>query len=629
MERCVVFLPTYNGESFISQTLDSIFLQSYDNYTVAIIDDGSQDRTIEIIEQYVNKYPGKITFSCNDYNLGVGQTLHKMFSKYQNLGTYLAMIGQDDIWDKNYLSEQITALKNKDGLVSFGKVNYIDDFSKKISRDIFRHEIIDKLDNKDFYIQMLSGCFLCAPSSVINLEKVDRNEFSAFWGYNNDRLQDYELWMRLILMGKILYTPKAICNYRQHTNNFSDNQKRITQGRLEFYSTLRRSLFSNEFLIFLKNLPNEEEQEHFLVRIVNALVNLVGYSSLLKILIIDFCEYLFTKGYYYESLDKTLRYYYEDFGVFSKAVKNEDLPIKIQAVVWGYIYDENIKYLRDNSKYFNVVTDLEATNYTNIVFIQADYIDHYINFTKLFDNFKRNQVIIFSKGDQQFSSTQKKYPNTLIIPDSCSKNKLDKIILSYIEDKTALMHYNSPIPNRLDYLYTEKVETTRVMITGDFTFVRRVRFVDSVVKAADFRIDGDLVENVINENNDWLFQDNQFGGELSITLEHPLALSNRIVVNNELYVANSIVFDNNEYVFVYKKLCFYNSNAYILPGVVAYYDMVSASNEYHNIVNSKGFKYFIKIRDFVNRSSIFRKIFELFDKVTRRVYKNSRIFRNK
>ena len=625
-DRCIVVLPTYNGEAYIQQTLDSVLSQTYDNYIIAIFDDASQDRTVEIVRQYEQEYPTKIKFKQNKHNLGVGRNLQKIYAAFKDEGKYLAMIGQDDIWDKDYLSEQIASLKKNDALVSFAKLVYIDSQSKKTSGKTFYHELINSLDAKDLYLKMMSGCFLSAPASVIDLGKLNRDDLVEFWGYNNDRLQDYEVWMHLILIGKIIYSPKAICNYRLHNDNFSNYQKRVTQGRLEFYSTLRRSLFSKEFLQFLRNLKNEQEQEEFLQKVLVNLQRLSAYTALLKVLIIDFCEYIFLKGFYFDSLDQVLRYYYEDFGVFSKAVKNGSIPAKIQAVVWGYIYDSNIKYLLENSNYFSLTTEVEQTNFTNMVFVQADYIEHYINYSKFFNNYSRNQVVIFCKGEPDYLAMKEKYSNALVLPDTMDQKKLDRTILSYVEDKTSLMHFNSPIPNRLDYLYVDNtIETQRIIIEGDFKFIRRIRFVDSVVEAAEFQIDGKIEENVLYENNDFLFEDNQYAGTLTILLEKPLSMNNRIVVNNELYVVKSVTMDDDGYSFVYKQLCFYNANAYVVPSIVNYSNLIQNNDEFQRLRNVKSYKYYTWSRNFFGRLSFLREIFSKIDKLIASIYHRVRI----
>ena len=112
-----ILLATYNGESYLSSQLDSIINQSCDNWKILIRDDGSKDRTLEIIEWYTKKYNNQI-FLIEDEkkNLGVCGNFSELLN--HSHADYAMFCDQDDIWFKNKI--KITFQKMKEMENTYG-----------------------------------------------------------------------------------------------------------------------------------------------------------------------------------------------------------------------------------------------------------------------------------------------------------------------------------------------------------------------------------------------------------------------------------------------------------------------------------------------------------------------------
>ena len=97
-----ILLPTYNGEKYLSQQLDSLLLQTYPNISITIRDDGSSDRTLSIISEYQSAYPDRIIIIDNPTmtNLGYMQNFWTLL-KSSNDSQYYAFCDQDDVWNSN------------------------------------------------------------------------------------------------------------------------------------------------------------------------------------------------------------------------------------------------------------------------------------------------------------------------------------------------------------------------------------------------------------------------------------------------------------------------------------------------------------------------------------------------
>ena len=100
-------MPSYNTGQFMSDSINSVLSQTYQNWELIIIDDCSTDNSIEIIKSY--KDP-RIKLLRNEKNSGAA--ISRNYGLREAKGRYIAFLDSDDIWLPNKLDEQITFMKN-------------------------------------------------------------------------------------------------------------------------------------------------------------------------------------------------------------------------------------------------------------------------------------------------------------------------------------------------------------------------------------------------------------------------------------------------------------------------------------------------------------------------------------
>ena len=101
-----VLVTSYNYEQYISQTLDSILKQTYKNYEVIIVDDGSTDNSISIINEYINKYKNFHLYQHKGHvNKGLPDSVKLGIEKSK--GDYIAFLESDDYWIDDALLERV------------------------------------------------------------------------------------------------------------------------------------------------------------------------------------------------------------------------------------------------------------------------------------------------------------------------------------------------------------------------------------------------------------------------------------------------------------------------------------------------------------------------------------------
>ncbi|OPJ59533.1 glycosyltransferase [Clostridium chromiireducens] len=618
MGKCSVLLPVYNGEKYIIKTINSILNQTYKDIEILIADDKSTDGTLSIVKELEKKFLDKIRVYENESNKGVGNNLYNLTKKVN--GKYIAMIGQDDIWENDYLRRQIEALEKERAIVAFGKVNYIDSEDIDIPDYVlFDHKQISSLNRRNLFFRLFKGNMLCAPSSVINLNEVNKDEVIKFWGYNNDKLQDYELWLFLSLKGDFIYNKQACCNYRIHNQNFSSAQTRIIQARHEFYATLRRVVFSNTFM---KTIEESNDKEMYITEFLGSLIYNMEFCRLLRILVIDYCEYMLNEGYEYNILKSTLAKYYNEIGMLNKVIALEGkLDKKISVVVCGNVdkfREEELKREPDN---FEISTNIEDINEETICITQSDSLEYMLNNKAFFNNATKNKVVILCKEEEE-SRLMQAYSNLLVVSRGNPKN-LRQLLINFVEDKTD-MYYSGYFNIRYKYdPFRIKNKSNIFLIENNDKIVRRVKFLTNInVKNISISTSNKIIDNIwAVTNNEWHIEDNNNTGDFYIRTKEELDIGMKIVINNEIYVLNSLIMnENNEIIPKYSIFSYYMSNPENESIYSVNNEYFTEINDYYRIVNSRSYKYQQKINNFIDRHNL-RKLMKWIDRKLTKLYR--------
>ena len=194
-----VLLPTYNGARFITKAIESVLKQSFNDFELIVINDGSSDYTPKIVEEFVHK-DSRVVFAKNGENLGIQKTLNKGLGLAK--GEYIARVDDDDEWvDRNKLSEQVAFLNENPEHVLVGTgVIMVDENRNELFR--FLQPTQDKLIRSRI---LFKSCF--THSSVLFRKESIMN----FGGYSEDEkhrhVEDYYLWLQLGNVGKLYNLP--------------------------------------------------------------------------------------------------------------------------------------------------------------------------------------------------------------------------------------------------------------------------------------------------------------------------------------------------------------------------------------------------------------------------------------
>ncbi len=228
MPAVSVVLPVYNGERYLSQALEGIFSQSFRDFEVIAVDDGSTDASRQILEarrdQIVilsqsNGGPAKAR------NLGVKNSS----------GNYLAFLDQDDVWYSRKLETQLEVfgVHPEVGLV-FSNMDLVDGEGR-----LLEPRWLDRIDeSKSFVGAFLSGHHGPSPSTV--LVKRELVEEAGLFDEDLIGLDDVALWFRLHRLAPFFYLDEPLVGRRVHASNLSWQRGRIEESWVIFLRRLRR-----------------------------------------------------------------------------------------------------------------------------------------------------------------------------------------------------------------------------------------------------------------------------------------------------------------------------------------------------------------------------------------------------
>ena len=212
-----ICLPTYNGEAYIEAALNSILDQSYTAFEVVIVDDGSTDRTLDLVCRVQDP---RLRVYQNQQRRGIPGNWNACIGLAR--GAYLCVFHQDDAMLPNNLARKMALLTSDPSLslvhsraetiIEAEAPTRFGEWMEKADTDFVRDGI------EYFRKLVLQDDCICAPTVIARREMVvAAGGFNEALGY----ACDYEMWMKLCVEGRVGFLHEALVQYRWHGNNAS------------------------------------------------------------------------------------------------------------------------------------------------------------------------------------------------------------------------------------------------------------------------------------------------------------------------------------------------------------------------------------------------------------------------
>jgi len=213
-----IIMPAYNAERTITFSIDSVLFQTYQDWELIIVDDGSFDSTVDIVNSAIEKEP-RIKLYINEKNLGVAQT--RNFGIKQASGEWIAFLDSDDCWHKDKLENQLQFMEKHSAQIGYTSTAYMNE-TGSVSGFVLRAE--RKLTYSKLLKRNLMSC-----SSVI----VSRDIMRPF--PEGTMHEDYVVWLWILKeVGYSYGLDEPLLMYRMSGNSKSGN--RIRSAKMIYHS---------------------------------------------------------------------------------------------------------------------------------------------------------------------------------------------------------------------------------------------------------------------------------------------------------------------------------------------------------------------------------------------------------
>lgn len=219
-ELVSIITPAYNAGKWINDCIKSVLQQTYKNWEMIIVDDNSQDNTLDIIKEF--EYDSRIKYIKNEMNLGVANSRNKAINNAQ--GRYIAFLDSDDIWHPEKLEKQLEFMNENHYEFSFTKYEMFYEGESKSNKVI---NIPNIITYHDYLKNTIIGCL-----TVI----IDRNKIPYF-SVQSGELEDVKTWMYLLKNGYNAYGLNDTLAYYRVSSNSASSDK--IKNALRYFRCLR------------------------------------------------------------------------------------------------------------------------------------------------------------------------------------------------------------------------------------------------------------------------------------------------------------------------------------------------------------------------------------------------------
>ena len=220
MPTVSVLMPVYNAEPYLAEAVESILGQTFADFELLIVDDGSTDRSRGMLERYAAR-DGRIRLRSRP-NTGYTVALNELLDMAG--AELLARMDADDVALPQRLARQVDYLGAHRDVVCVGTaVHFIDAAGR------FLREGHPGMDHEEIQHRALAGdCPLNHPSVMMR-----RAAVQSVGGYHPEfqPAEDLDLWLRLGEVGRLTNLPEVLLRYRQHARSFSEQYQRLQLER--------------------------------------------------------------------------------------------------------------------------------------------------------------------------------------------------------------------------------------------------------------------------------------------------------------------------------------------------------------------------------------------------------------
>lgn len=215
---------SYNHAPFVKQALESVFAQTYESIEIIVLDDGSNDHSVEEIKNAIGERNVQTVF--HSQNEGYTRTFNEGFA--MSSGDFVVDFALDDVMKPDFIQRSIDKFESspKQTGVVFSNADYINEQGEVIgnhNETLFRKGMLSSIPSGDVFEMMLRRYFICTPTMVIRREVLER-----LGGYDETlAYEDFDFWIRSGRYWEYAYLDEVLMQKRKLAQSMSNQRHRF------------------------------------------------------------------------------------------------------------------------------------------------------------------------------------------------------------------------------------------------------------------------------------------------------------------------------------------------------------------------------------------------------------------
>jgi len=232
-----VYISSYNHARYLPQTIDSVLSQSFQDFELLILDDGSTDNSHEVLSDYQQQYPDKIRYFWHEGHANRGISYSCNLALARARGTYFTWLGSDDYWLPEKLAIQVKFMVEHPAV----GLSYTSAHTLSATGEVFPALTAQGYVSADAWQQ-----FIVFNPIIASTAMVARHCFDVVGTFDENLVfSDWELWIRLAVKYAVAFLPDPLAAYRVHGQNISISSRKaatILAHNLAVIETVTRKL---------------------------------------------------------------------------------------------------------------------------------------------------------------------------------------------------------------------------------------------------------------------------------------------------------------------------------------------------------------------------------------------------
>jgi glycosyltransferase involved in cell wall biosynthesis len=246
-----IIIPAYNAARFLEATIESVLAQTLSTWELIIVDDGSQDGTVQIAKRYMDRDPRILLVT--QPNAGPSAARNYGFIQADPRSEWIIFLDADDTWEAEALEILVTALSDHPAaLAANGVARYMDQAGNLVDSEfmvehqrqrwgIRGNRIVPWPPDQSttFAVEALMERIMTSGTVLIRRSAL---EAAGLWDPGLRMWEDWDLWLRLCLQGEITFVDRFVLRYRRHDANLSNQADALNRGERHIRERLMADL---------------------------------------------------------------------------------------------------------------------------------------------------------------------------------------------------------------------------------------------------------------------------------------------------------------------------------------------------------------------------------------------------